>query len=208
MKNCVSFPKDLQQRVQKISLKIHQAISRFFFPSLMPRQKYSSHFSRATVFQHTSGEVFPPCRKLSRAGRSPVNRVICSLIKRVINSTGSRQALLKTRAPVHFACFVLSQRFAPYCHQIQQPSSFSYASCFFNLSLSIFPLLSFSFFFSFSFLFSSMHVFEFFFFARIRSSRFLFLHDRFRDGRINSWLNRAIREQRFMDYYGRDFREK
>lgn len=113
MKNCVSFPKDLQQRVQKISLKIHQAISRFFFPSLMPRQKYSSHFSRATVFQHTSGEVFPPCRKLSRAGRSPVNRVICSLIKRVINSTGSRQALLKTRAPVHFACFVLSQRFAP-----------------------------------------------------------------------------------------------
>lgn len=79
----------------------------------MPRQKYSGHFSRATVFQHTSGEVFPPCRKLSRAGRSPVNRVICSLIKRVINSTGSRQALLKTRAPVHFACFVLSQRFAP-----------------------------------------------------------------------------------------------
>lgn len=62
----------------------------------MPRQKYSGHFSRATVFQHTSGEVFPPCRKLSRAGRSPVNRVICSLIKRVINSTGSRQALLKT----------------------------------------------------------------------------------------------------------------
>lgn len=55
----------------KISLKIHQAISRFpfFFSSLMPRQKYGGHFSRATVFQHTSGEVFPR-RKLSRAGRS------------------------------------------------------------------------------------------------------------------------------------------
>ena len=175
----------------------------------MPRQKYSGHFSRATVFQHTSGEVFPPCRKLSRAGRSPVNRVICSLIKRVINSTGSRQALLKTRAPVHFACFVLSQRFAPLpldstafllflCLLLFQFISFDFSP----------PFLLLLFFFFFFFFFSSMHVFEFFFFARIRSSRFLFLHDRFRDGRINSWLNRAIREQRFMDYYERDFREK
>lgn len=208
MKNCISFPKDLQQRVQKISLKIHQAISRFFFPLLDASTKIQRPFFPRNSFPTHQWRGFSTLSQTIAYRPFPVNRVICSLIKRVINSTGSRQALLKTRAPVHFACFVLSQRFAPYCHQIQQPSSFSYASCFFNLSLSIFPLLSFSFFFSFSFLFSSMHVFEFFFFARIRSSRFLFLHDRFRDGRINSWLNRAIREQRFMDYYGRDFREK
>lgn len=176
----------------------------------MPRQKYSGHFSRATVFQHTSGEVFPPCRKLSRAGRSPVNRVICSLIKRVINSTGSRQALLKTDSrPRSFRMFralatirAIATRFnslPPF------PMPLAFSIYLFRFFPPFFLLLFFFFFFIF---FSSMHVFEFFFFARIRSSRFLFLHDRFRDGRINSWLNRAIREQRFMDYYERDFREK
>lgn len=154
MKNCVSFPKDLQQRVQKISLKIHQAISRFFFPSLMPRQKYSSHFSRATVFQHTSGEVFPPCRKLSRAGRSPVNRVICSLIKRVINSTGSRQALLKTDSrPRSFRMFrALATIRAILPLDLTAFLLFLCLLLFQFISFDFSPL-SFSFFFSFSFSF-------------------------------------------------------
>lgn len=120
----------------------------------MPRQKYSGHFSRATVFQHTSGEVFPPCRKLSRAGRSPVNRVICSLIKRVINSTGSRQALLKTDSrPRSFRMFrALATIRAILPLDLTAFLLFLCLLLFQFISFDFSPL-SFSFFFSFSFSF-------------------------------------------------------
>lgn len=154
----------------------------------MPRQKYGGHFSRATVFQRRGFST------LSRQtiARRPflVNRVICPLIKRVINSTGSSYALLKTDSrPVHFACFALVDS----RHIATRFNIFS--SCFFNLRL-------------FRFFFFLCKYLSFFFSARIRPSLVPFYTIVSGKGRINSWLNRAIREQRFMDYYGRDFREK
>lgn len=96
MKNCVSFPKDLQQRVQKISLKIHQAISRFFFPLLDASTKIQQPFFPRNSFPTHQWRGFSTLSQTIAYRPFPVNRVICSLIKRVINSTGSRQALLKT----------------------------------------------------------------------------------------------------------------
>lgn len=96
MKTCVSFPKDLQQRVQKISLKIHQAISRFFFPLLDASTKIQRPFFPRNSFPTHQWRGFSTLSQTIAYRPFPVNRVICSLIKRVINSTGSRQALLKT----------------------------------------------------------------------------------------------------------------
>lgn len=128
----------------------------------MPRQKYGGHFSRATVFQRRGFST------LSRQtiARRPflVNRVICPLIKRVINSTGSSYALLKTDSrPVHFACFALVDS----RHIATRFNIFS--SCFFQFT----PLSIFFFF------YVSIWVFL------LRSDPTLsrsFLHDRFRKG--------------------------